>query len=126
MINVDCGLLINILAQKGGTRGALLTQLEAILAGRVTPEKGQHCPDEADLHLCILDLRSERPRRKTAARRHVNGAPWGCVTGCPGQCQVTQIPANCCLTPSPFNSLWCTKELPPNHPDIQAGTCQQS
>ena len=76
----DCGLLMNILDQKGGTRGALLTQLEAILASRVTPEKGQHCPDEADLHLCILDLRSDRSQEGKLLPEDMSTAPPGVVS----------------------------------------------
>ena len=76
----DCGLLMNILNQKGGTRGALLTQLEAILASRVTPEKGQHCPDEANLHLCILDLRSDRSQKGKLLPEDMSTAPPGVVS----------------------------------------------
>lgn len=78
MINVLCGLLISMSAQNRGTwrESTAWPTRNDICLQNDTWEMLYHCSDEADLNLCIPEMKSNwEPRRQALARRHINGAP---------------------------------------------------
>lgn len=104
--------------------GALLAQLEAVFANRMTPEKGPMLFWWGWLtSLFSWPESKQRPRRQAVVRTQCKWRPLELCPAVAG-CRVPQTAVYCRFTTSALNCPPCVKELPANDPHIQAGTEQ--